>query len=348
MKTPFYQSSLNLSHLRGGTGLVVMLTLTIIVSQAFADDHARQIVLAEAMEEAEAEVDAVTRATDKSDKAVYRQKLSTAVEVLEPDEAAEAHNEIDSYVRFIPASSLASQPGKISVIKSAFEYSYDFKAFGQLPIEVGFGAGDININANDAVPVTLPGHLTTVSFGAETTLPFFKLEKTYLRLGITPSFYSDNWNFNANSFNFGSQAMVIYQPNRQLTFVAGLAVNPGFEDPFCPFGGVIYQPNDKLAFNLVPERPTISYDITDRITAFWEGGMSSGEFKVGKDGLNGAALQYEEFHTGMGFDIELNNYIDASVSFGRIFNQRFQYRDSIGKVNLKNNFYTEFRVEAKI
>lgn len=330
-------------------GFIVFYGVFILSSFSFAattDDSSRDMFLAEALNQAEQKADAVTQATPQDESMAFRQKLSSAV-ITEPKKEV-PRSEFDSYVRYMPTRSLSSQPGKVSIIKSAAEYSYNFKAFDKLPIQLGIGAEDININANDAVPVTLPAHLTSFTFGAETTLPFFMLDKTYLRVGIRPSFNSTNWNFKSNSFNFGSRAMVIYQPNDKLTFVAGLSSDPGFENPLMPFGGVIYEPNDRLSFNLVPSRPTISFDLTKHITAFWEGGMSGGEFKVNKDNLNGAALQYSEMHTGLGLQIRPNENIDASVSFGRMFNQTLQYRDSLGKVDIKNGFYTEFRLEARM
>ncbi len=331
-------------------GFVVLAAILIVAPLSFAAtaaDNSRDTVLAEALNEAGQNTDAVTTATPKFQPKDYRQKLSTEV-FTEAKGEEYFHNEFDSYVRFTPTNSLADQPGKISIIKSAAEYSYNFKAFDKLPVQLAVGRQDININANDAVPVTLPSHLTSFNFGAETTLPVFGLKKTYLRVGILPGFYSTNWNFKSNSFNFGSRGMIIYQPTDKLTFVVGVASNPGFEDPLMPFGGVIYKPNDRLAFNLVPDRPTITFDLTKHMTVFWEGGMSGGEFKVNKDNLNGAALDYSEMHTGLGLQIRPNKYIDASVSFGRMFNQTLQYRDSLGKVNIKNGYYSEVRVEARI
>lgn len=300
------------------------------------------IVLAQAITEAEKKQETPPVKVSQE----YRQKLSSDVVVIEQQEE-EFKNELDSYVRFIPGRSLSSQPGKISVIESAAEYSYNFKLFDQLPIQLGVGVGDVNINTNDAVPVSLPTQLTSVVFGAETTVPCFKLDKTYIRFGIMPSFYSDNWNFKANSFNLSSVAMIIYQPNKMLTFVAGIASLPGFEDPILPIAGLIFKPNDKLTFNLIPERPNISYCLTDRLSVFIEGNFAGGEYKVTKDGLK-AALSYNETHAGCGGKFKVNKYIDASLSTGRLFNHYLKYRDSLGKINIKNSLYSEFRLEMRI
>lgn len=301
------------------------------------------IVLAQAITEAEKKLETPPVEVSKE----YRQKLSSDIVAVEQKEEEEFKNELDSYVRFIPGRSLTSQPGKISVIESAAEYNYNFKLFGQLPIQLGVGAGNVNINADDAVPVSLPTQLKSVVFGAETTIPLFEIDKTYLRFGIMPSFYSDNWNFKANSFNLSSVAMIIYQPNKMLTLVAGVASLPGFEDPILPIMGLIYKPNDKLTFNLIPDRPNISYCLTDRFSVFVEGNLSGGEYKVTKDGSK-AALGYNETHAGCGAKFRVNKYIDASLSTGRLFNHYLKYKDSLGKVNIKNGLYTEFRLEMRI
>jgi len=274
----------------------------------------------------------------------YRQKLST--EIVK-EERAITH-EFESYLRYIPNESLYAQPGKVSVIESAMEYNFSFKLFEELPVQLGIGSNYLGINASNDVPVSLPGKLTSFSFGAETTLPLWPFEKTYLRLGVIPTFYSSNWNFKANSLNMSSVAIVIYQPNEKLTLIAGVASNPGFENSLSPFGGLIYKPNDKWAFNLVPDRPTISYNVNDRIALFVEGGMSGSEYKVTKDGLKGVALAYNETHAGAGVKIKINKYIDASLSCGRLFNHYLKYRDSLGKVDIKNGIYSEFRIEARI
>jgi hypothetical protein len=103
-----------------------------------------------------------------------------------------------------------------------------------------------------------------------------------------------------------------------------------------------------LTFDLIPSRPTITYEINDRVTVFAEGGFSGGEFKVTKDNLQGAALSYNEIHLGGGVKITVNKYIDTYLSCGRMFNHYLKYRDSLGKVDIKNNTYSEFRVEVGI
>jgi hypothetical protein len=52
-------------------------------------------------------------------------------------------------------------------------------------------------------------------------------------------------------------------------------------------------------------------------------------------------------HLGGGLKYSLNKFIDTSLSVGGMFNRTLKYRDSLGKVNIQNCLYTEFRVEAQ-
>jgi hypothetical protein len=184
-----------------------------------------------------------------------------------------------------------------------------------------------------------------MGFGAQVTMPFLNLNNTYVRLKAEPTFNSDDWNVRSKSLHIASQAFLIYQPVEQWIFVLGIGVNPGYEDTFYPIGGFIYKPNDKLLFNIIPASPTVVYNLSDNLSVFLEGGLSGGEYKVYKDGYKSATLQYNEFHGGAGIKLKVNEYIEASLTGGRTFNRYLQYRDSLGKVGLKNDYYSEFRVE---
>lgn len=250
----------------------------------------------------------------------------------------------DAYFRYVPPRSASGFDGTVAISQAAAETSYDFKAFKKLPVQFLVDAGYIGID--NTTQVDTPAHLTSVSFGIETTLPFFKVKDTYLRLGLSPSFNSDEWNFNSSDFCLPSRALLIYMPKENLIFVGGIAVYPGYEDKFIPFGGVIYKPNDRLSFNLVPKRANIVYSLNDKWSVFLEGDAMGREFKVTKDGVKGYTLRYKELHGGGGVKLKMNKYINLYLSSGYMFNRTLKYRDSLGKISIKNNVYTEFRIES--
>jgi len=276
-------------------------------------------------------------------KGEYRQKLRELVTI----EKEEQPQQVESYVRWMPKRRAKNQDGNVGVVDAALEYSYMYKAFGKLPIQFGLQTG--NISLNNSTSVKLPAHLTSLAAGVEVTAPFFTLDKTYLRVGVYPAFYSDNYSFHSSAFRIPSRFMGIWQPNDQWTWVLGVAVMPDFNPTCVPIFGFIYKPSDKLEFNIVPSRPTITYKLNDKFSIFAEGGITSGEYEVGQNGNKGLILEYNESHVGGGLKYQVNKNIKASLSAGGMFGRSLEYREDVnGKVALKGGPYTELRVEIGI
>jgi len=257
-----------------------------------------------------------------------------------------AQTNVDSYFRYMPSRKADSQPGKIGIMEAETEYSYEFKAFEKLPVK--FSLDNQYIGIENTTAVELPSRLVGLTMDIETTLPFFNLDKTYLRLGVSPSFYGEDWDFEASQFRIPSRYFLIHSPNDQWTFIAGVAVYPDFETKVWPILGFIYKPNDRLTFNIVPKRPNISYLLNEKITLFAEGGNSLGEYEVTKDNLENVVLRYKEKRLGAGIKYQANKFMETSISAGGVFNRSLKYRDSLGKVNIKDGIYTEFRIQMKI
>ncbi|TRZ96116.1 hypothetical protein D4R78_01690 [bacterium] len=273
----------------------------------------------------------------------YRQQLERVVVV----EEEYFPQELDSYLRFMPSQGADAQSGKVSVTESASEYSYEIKAFGKLPVE--FAVGTRYIGINNTTLVKLPAHLTEAAIGMETVLPFFNVDKTYFTIGLAPSFFTDNWNFHASSFRLSQRYFFIYQADEKLAFVCGVEVIPDFEDPVSPILGFIYKPNERLAFNITPDRPEISYVLNNKLTVLLEGDRQTREFEVSKDGIKNTVLKYNEMHLGAGLRYKPNKHIKSSLTAGSVFSRSIKYRDdSLGKVGIKNGLYVELRVDMVI
>lgn len=272
----------------------------------------------------------------------YRQELGHVVTIKED----EFLWELDTYARYLPSRGAYAQSGKVAIADSASELSYDAKLFGELPVEFAIGSRYIGIN--NTTSVELPSRLTQVSFGAETTLPFL-FDKTYFTVGLAPTFYTDDWNFNSSSFRIPQRYFFIYQANQKLAFICGIEVIPDFDDPVSPILGFIYKPNDKITFNITPSKPEITYALNDKLSLLLEGDMSSEEFEVTKDNMKNVILEYNEMHLGGGFRYQVNKNIQSSFSTGYIFNRSLKYRDDdLGKVSIKDGVYTEFRIDISI
>lgn len=274
-------------------------------------------------------------------------KFRKKEELIITEEKEEPAQLIDTYVRHMPSRKVDAQPGKVKITDTDFEYNYAFKAFGKLPVE--FSLNHEYVSIDNTTAVKLPAHLVGMSMGLETTLPFFNFDKTYLRMDVNPSFFSDDWVFHTSSFRIPSDVYIIYQPSQKWTFVYGVAAYPDYENPVLPILGFIYKPNDKLSFNIVPKRPNISYILNDKLTVYAEGGSSfNDEFEVKKDGLSNVVLRYRESHLGAGIKYKCNKFIESSLSVGGVFNRYLQYRDSLGNVHIKNGLYTELRFEISL
>jgi len=337
-----------------------LISLVYFVNQAQAQTEAR----AEAQEAALAEA-AVQDDTAK-DPTAGNISQAEAAQVVEPDDAypkrlkqlvttreerapeVKITQSIDTYGKYMPATKAHNQAGKVGIIDTGAEYNFDFKLFDKLPVE--FSLAHTYISLNNSTEVYLPQHLIGMQFGIETTLPFFWFDKTYFRVALNPSYYTDTWAFKSAAFRMPVQTFAIYQPDEKWTFVLGVATFPDYETKVLPIAGFIYKPNEKWTFDLVPSRPNISYALNDKWTVYAEGGTNfTSEFLVNKDPQHQhAKLCYEEVHVGGGLKFTLNKYFQACVAGGGSFNRKLQYTDSLGKVTLKNGYYTEFRIEAQI
>ncbi len=267
---------------------------------------------------------------------------------LRPGEGEEfIRHEVSSSVCYIPSKKAKSSPGKIGIIESELEYSYNLKLFGQLPVTISLDNEYIGID--DTVELELPSHLVGLSAGIEATLPFFNFEKTYINVGINPSFYSDGWNARTSAFRMPTDIFLIYNPKEQLTFIGGVAVCPDFKNVVLPIVGCIYKPNDKWAFEMTSDASNITYSANNKVDLFFEMTSPIGsEFEVKRGQRQGVVLEYNEMLAGGGIKYKANKFVQASLAVGGAFNRYIKYRDEGGKVSIENGLYTEFRVDVQI
>ena len=253
-------------------------------------------------------------------------------------------DQIDSYVRIMPARSVKGASGVIKFFESRSEFSHAVKFFKKLPVKFSIGSKFIGIDKT--VITTLPAHLTGVSFDAEATWPLFNIKKMYFGIGVTPSFYGDRWEFDPTDFRIPSRYFAIYQPNEKWTWIGGVAVLPRYAHQVLPIFGVTFKPNDRLNFSIISDGPEVSYGLNDRITVFLKGGVSSDEFVVDRDNSKNVVLRYTQTSIGGGMKLKINKFIMCFLSLGDTLNNTLGYRDDHGKVSIKNGLYGEFRVEA--
>lgn len=328
------------------SGFIAFLAATLLLislSPLMAEDQAAA-AMDEALDTAEAAESEGPQASADKEVPEFRKKLKLAISEKEDEDTTPFTYE--SYIRYLPKAKVSRQPGKVGIIDTMSESSYEYKVFGKLPLEFSFQHQYINVD--NSTVVKLPAHLTSFSFGLDATFPFLNVKDTYFRIGVSPSFNTDNWSFYENSFRIPQRYFAIYRPSEKFTAILGFAVFPRYRTVFMPIAGVIYKPNDKWLFNLIPSQPKIEYKFSDKLTVFGEYGGTMEEFVVSKDDVKGTALEYEEQHAGAGLRYNFTKDIMASVAVGGKFAHKLQYRDSLGKVKPDSGFYSEFRVEVDL
>jgi hypothetical protein len=251
--------------------------------------------------------------------------------------------EVTSFVRYMPGRGVHAVSGDVEMVQSVSECNREVTLFDALPVRFSLEIQYTSIDTTTAVE--LPSHLTGIAAGIEATFPFFEFDKSYLRLGVSPSFYSDDWDLSPSSFRIPERAFLIYQPDGKWTYIAGIAVYPDFENVFLPILGFIYTPHDRLTFNFTPRDPHVSYTLTKRMTLFAEAGRPvNSEFEVTKGAMKNTVLVYNETRLGAGCKYAFNKYIQGALSAGGVFNRSLKYRDDAGKVAIKNGVYSEFKI----
>lgn len=275
----------------------------------------------------------------------YKPQQSAAVIAGNVSEEIEPGQDVDIYGRYLPTTDAQSASGEIGIVETRAQYVNKIKLFDKLPLK--FIVDNRYLGIENSTAVYLPAHLFGLSLGIEATFPFFNVDKTYLRVGVYPSFYEDSYDFDSSAFRIPSDFMAIYVPNDKWTFILGVAVMPDFHTEAFPILGFIYKPNDKLTVNFLPVRPNVSYKLNDNLTAFAEGGVSGLEFEVDKPEQKNAVLWYREWHVGGGIAYSFNKNIKVSLSGGGVFDRVIRYKHlNLGKVAIENGTYSEMKVNV--
>lgn len=275
-----------------------------------------------------------------------KRKLSAAIAALlffyanvsaageESEEKDVFRHEADAYIEYTP-----------DIYSAGWEYSYEYKFFDKLPVTFSMGNDCMFINKKG--PVSLPAHLVAITADVETVVPLFGLKGAYIGGGISPSFYSDEWNFEASAFRLPCRGFLVYQPDDKWTFIGGVAVFPKLKYPVWPIFGVIYKPVKELTFNLVSENPNIVYSLNDRISLFAEGDFTYEEYEVDRDAAKDVILRYEDIYAGGGVEFKFSKFTKAALTAGGIFDRSLKYRDGGGKADVRSGFYTGLKMMSE-
>ena len=246
--------------------------------------------------------------------------------------------------RYITPSDVHASSGDVAINESEFKYEYEFKAFGELPINFSLDVKHTGID--DEVVTELPTRLEHrgLGLGAKFPIPFVDAENYYMGFDIFPSFNTDDGDLNSSAFRIPFRTYLIYKPREEFILVAGISVRPEYDTTVLPVLGLIYKLNDRLSFNLASDDPNIDYKLTSKTSVFIEFGYANDEYEVTKGGQRGIVLKYQELSSGVGVRRQLNEHIKATVSVGGVFNRRLEYEEDTGKVVPEPAIYTEAKI----
>ena len=255
--------------------------------------------------------------------------------------------------RHIYSSDIETTGGDIDITSSGFDLTYQFKAAGQLPVDISLEVGHKDINAD--TPVDLPSHLESRRLGLSTKFPapFIEDDRFLMGLDIFPTLNTDNWDWPAGSlreqsgaFRIPFRSYLIFKESDDFILVGGVSVRPEYESEILPVIGLIYRPNGRLSFNFASDDPNISYQFNDATLLRWEMNYAWDEYEVTRGAQEGVVLRYQEISAGFGIEHQFNAVLKGIVSAGGVFNRRLEYKDGVGKVAPDTGFYTSVRLAA--
>ena len=247
----------------------------------------------------------------------------------------------------MPPAEVQAQPGEVAVTESSSRIGYETKIRGRLPLAVSFSAAHIDVYQDEAVTaVPLPSHLDAQELDVTGTIymPFIDRDDVYLRVGVTPAFYTDG-DFDSGAFRLSSRIFGIYRPDERWTWVAGLIARPDFDREVVPVLGFIYRPDERWEVNFASLSPSVSFRASDRVTWFTLVRLLSAEYEIENQG--GRVLRYRGWSAGAGIRYRIADAVQVQTSLGGAFNRRFEYEDGEGKVVLDDGVYADIRVTAE-
>ena len=248
--------------------------------------------------------------------------------------------------RHIYSSDIEATDDDIDITATKFDLTYKFKVAGELPVDISLGVGHKDINADTSVD--LPSRLESRRLGLSTKfpVPFVSDDRFFMGIDILPTLNTDSWDWKSGAFRIPFRSYLIFKESDDFILVCGVTVRPEYEREVIPLIGLIYRPNDRLAFNLASDDPNISYKLTDATLLRWDFQYAFDEYEVTRGAQEGVVLQYQEISSGFGIEHQFNEVFKGIVSVGGVFNRQLGYKDDVGKVAPETGFYTSARLTA--
>lgn len=249
--------------------------------------------------------------------------------------------------RYISESDVDKQDGSVAASETKFSFEHEFKLDNGMPVTVSFMDKHTDINSD--VAVFLPSQLEGRSLGLGTKFPapFTQSENYFVGVDVFPSMYTDRWDESSwSAFRMPFRTYLIYKRDENFIVIGGLSIRPNFDTTVLPVIGFIYKPNDRLAFNIASDNPSITYKLSDKTTALVEADIVNEEYEVTRNGELGRVLFYRELSTGVGLEHNFTEAIKGLVSVGGVFARSIRYEDDQGKIAPDAGMYVKARLTA--
>ena len=249
--------------------------------------------------------------------------------------------------RYVTESDVNASSGKLQVNESDFNFTFEDKISGQLPLTLSFAYRHVDID--ESVAVELPAHLEgrRLGVGTKFPVPFVDAENYYLGIDVFPSMYTDDWKWENSAFRMPFRTYLIYKESDDFILVAGVSVRIDYDETILPVIGFKYVASDQLTFNFISDHPHVAYKIDDRLTALWEVDFIRDEYEVTRGSDKNVILKYRSFSTGAGLKYAIDDQMEISGTVGGVFGRRVEYEDDRGKVEPDAGLYTQIKVAFK-
>ena len=122
-----------------------------------------------------------------------------------------------------------------------------------------------------------------------------------------PGFYTEN-DLDSASFDVPTTLgrIFVLREDQLYLFVGVRAAFLSGKYPVIPLAGLVYRPNPKWAFDLVPPEPRITYSPTKKFSVFVGGEILGGSYRTDRNDnivphkLDGAQIDYTDYRAGGG------------------------------------------------
>ncbi len=161
-----------------------------------------------------------------------------------------------------------------------------------------------------------------------------------MRIDFRPGLYGEFSQLSTGSFFMPIQIGGSYFVSPQLLFVAGIGINYENDLPVFPAIGVRWQATPKFLVDLVLPKPSLDYQLTDKLTAFLGANLLGATFRVGNRygrdtgirQIDHGVLEYTEIRAGGGVTWKVNRIVNFSVEGGCVPYRRFDFNRADFKI----------------